>query len=137
MMKLEELIKLMRVTPLEKIEEFLKGLLVEINNDDSLKSVTCRCFYRATCRMYEDVQPKNKLQICKIIRTELCDIPPGTPGTILKEENGGYAIEVTALFKRADKLRSNAELQTKTFWFKKDEVEILPDEPVTVCSNPS
>lgn len=127
----------MRATPLEKIEEFFKDLLNSCENEDTLAGVTMRCFYRATCNMYREVQPKQKLQICKILRTELCDIPPGTPGIILKEMVGGYAIEVESLFKNANKLRSDATLQKRTFFFKYDEVEILPDGPSLVCSNPS
>lgn len=137
MMPLTELMELMRATPLEKIEELFKELLNSCENEDTLTGVTMRCFYRATCNMYREVQPKQKLQICKIIRTELCDIPPGTRGVILKEMVGGYAVEVEALFKDANKLRSNAELTKRTFFFKTDEVEILPDEPAPVCSNAS
>lgn len=130
-MEVEQLINLIRTTPDTEVRAFLLELLEK----SSLKGVTGRVAalaYAILVDMFESLQTKNKLRICKIIHSSFSDIIPGMTGVITNEEGNGYEVEITGLFKHADKLRQGATIQTKTFWFRPNEIELLPNDDSSV-----
>lgn len=102
---------------------------MDLSGEDSIKLRT-----KHFKLSFEKIEKETR-QRCKVLRTDLSEIEAGAIGTILKEENDGegYEVEFTKIFKRAGQSTADANTSTtKSFYFKKSEVEILPNdaEPV-------
>lgn len=69
----------------------------------------------------------------KIKQSNHSDIRPGDTGTVLGETKGGYAVEFTKPFQKADAIHKPAEIETRILYFTKKQVTVLLHDPEGLC----